>query len=88
MIIKIENIPQDTTKHELRSLFRRFGRVTAIIKRPTHAFIHMPSNRRARIAADQLNKTRWKGNQVVVSEVDNTRSSTHCKTHLGVMRLF
>lgn len=88
MLIKIENIPKTVTKPDLRKLFNKFGAVTAILKRENSAFIHMPSNRRARIAATTLNGTRWEGNAISVKISERNINSTVCNTSLGIMRMF
>ncbi|MCB9224434.1 MAG: hypothetical protein R2780_06215 [Crocinitomicaceae bacterium] len=88
MILRIRNIPKDTTKPQLRALFRPYGRISAIIKRGNTAFIHMTSRRRAQAALDDLNETTWNGNHISVSSADSNTELSICRTEHGIMRMF
>jgi RNA recognition motif-containing protein len=88
MFIKLENIPANATKQELRRLLKHYGQVTAVIKRGSTALIHMASSRRAQIAAQDLDSIKWKGHYIGAHITKRDPRSTTCHTSLGFMRMF
>jgi len=81
--IKISEIPDSISEHDLKSIFNKFGTISSVYVKNSeprrHAYIHYESQHSAKRAAEKMNRCEVSGGilQVKVKDVDQPDHKRH-----------
>ena len=81
--IFVTKLPRDTTRDDLKDLFRKYGKIREISIKRGYAFVEYYDHHDANDAIDQMNGYRYDGNRLVVEKAGERRSRRKDSRDIG-----
>ena len=81
--IFVTKLPRDTTRDDLKDLFRKYGKIREISIKRGYAFVEYYDHHDANDAIESMNGYRYDGNRLVVEKAGERRSRRKDSRDIG-----